>query len=249
MLSVGSAAAAMGACPAKVVISTEGAYPPFNYIDNQGKLQGFDIDIAKALCKEMGSECTLKTQDWAGIIPGLLAKKYDAIVASMSITPERAKKVDFTHKYYQTPARFIAAKDMKVEITKAGLKGKTVGVQRATVSENFLRDAFGDVVQVKTYDKQDQATLDLVSGRVDLVVADAVELQENFLKTDAGKNFEFKGPGFSDPKWFGEGVGIAVRPGDDTLRQCFNKAIDAIRANGTYKRLSMDRFGMDIYGD
>lgn len=247
-LAIGHASAAQQGCPDAIVIGTEGAYPPFDYIDGQGNLRGFDIDIAKALCQEIGAQCTFKTQDWAGIIPGLLAKKYDAIVASMSITDERKKKVAFTHKYYQTPARFVGRKSMSVTISKQGLKGLTVGVQRATASEHFLRDEFGGVIHIKTYDKQDQATLDLLSGRDDLVMADAIELQTNFLTTPEGKNFEFKGPDFSDPKWFGEGIGIAVRPGEDALRRCFNKAIDTIRANGTYKRLSDSWFGMDVYG-
>lgn len=248
-LAVGSASAAMQGCPNEIVVGTEGAYPPFNYIDSHGNLQGFDVEIAKALCREIDARCVFKTQDWAGIIPGLLAKKYDAIVASMSITEERKKKVEFTQKYYQTPSRFVGRKGVAVTISEQGLKGKTVGVQRATTSEQFLRDQFGAVVHIKSYDKQDQVTLDLLSGRLDLMIADAIELQKNFLATPEGRNFEFKGPSFSDPKWFGEGIGIAVRPGDDPLRQCLNKAIEAIRADGTYAHLSNEWFGMDVYGD
>ncbi|SDG11867.1 amino acid ABC transporter substrate-binding protein, PAAT family [Limimonas halophila] len=235
-------------CPAEITIGTEGAYPPFNYIGDDGELKGFDVDIAKALCEEMGADCTFETQSWSGIIPGLNAKKYDAIIASMSITEKRDEKVDFTNRYYKTPARFIAAKDMDVEISESGLEGKTVGVQRATVSADFVKDKFGDVANIQTYDTQEEATLDLVSGRVDLVVADAVKLKEGFLASDQGQAFEFKGPGFSDPKWFGEGIGIAVREGEDTLRECFNKAIAGIREDGTYDKISQDNFGMNIYG-
>jgi lysine-arginine-ornithine-binding protein len=248
-LTAGAAQAEMEGCPDEITVGTEGAYPPFNYIDEEGNLKGFDIDIAEALCGEIGAECTFKTQDWAGIIPGLLAKKYDAIIASMSITEERAKKVDFTNKYYQTPARFIAPEDMDVEISKDGLEGMTVGVQRATVSENFLRGEFGDVVDVRTYDTQEEATLDLTSGRVDLVVADAIKLQEGFLASDAGQDYTFKGPSFTMPKYFGKGIGIAVRPGEDTLRKCFNTAIANIREDGTYDKISKDHFGMNIYGN
>ena len=246
--TAGTASAAIEGCPDRITVGTEGAYPPFNYIDEDGNLQGFDIDIANALCEEIGADCTFKTQDWAGIIPGLQAKKYDAIIASMSITEERAEKVDFTGKYYQSPARFIGPDGMDVEISKDGLEGMTVGVQRATVSENFLRGEFGDVVDVKTYDTQEEATLDLSSGRVDLVVADAIKLSQGFLAADAGDAFEFKGPSFAQEKYFGKGIGIAVRPGEDTLRQCFDTAIDTIREDGTYDAISQEHFGMNIYG-
>jgi len=248
ILGAAPAAADIQGCPAEVVVGTEGAYPPFNYINQDGELEGFDIDITRALCEEMGAECPLKTQEWSGIIPGLLAKKYDAIIASMSITEERKKKVDFTQKYYQTPARFAGAKDFDVEISKKGLEGLTVGVQRATVSENFLRDNFGDVVEVKSYESQDEATLDLTIGRLDLVIADSLQLRGGFLTTDKGADYEFKGPGFSDERWFGEGIGIAVRPEDDELKECFNKAIEGILADGTYDRISQEHFGMNIYG-
>jgi arginine/ornithine transport system substrate-binding protein len=233
----------------KIRIGTEGAYPPFNYIDENGKLQGFDIDIAKALCQEMGAECEFVVQDWDGLIPGLMAKKYDCIIASMSITEERKKKVDFTEKYYMTPARFVAKKSETLELFKKGIKGKTVGAQRATVSENFLRDNFSDVVKIKSYATQDEANLDLVAGRVDLVIADAVVLLGGLLEKEQGKDFNFVGPGFTDKKWFGDGIGIAVRPGDDSLRKKFNDSIKAIRGNGVYQKINAQYFDFDAYGD
>jgi arginine/ornithine transport system substrate-binding protein len=230
-------------------IGTEGAYPPFNFIDKAGKVQGFDIDIANALCKTMGSQCTFVVQDWDGLIPGLLAKKYDCIIASMSITEERKQKVDFTVKYYMTPAKFVAKKGAGIEISKEGLKGKTVGVQRATVAENFLRDNFGDTVKIKSYATQDEVNMDLTSGRIDMVIADSVVLLGGLLETEAGKDFEFVGPGFADKKWFGEGIGIAVRKENSSLRDMFNKAIKEIRANGTYQKINAKYFDFDVYGD
>jgi lysine-arginine-ornithine-binding protein len=232
----------------KLRIGTEGAYPPFNFKDNNGKLAGFDIDIAEALSKEMGMECEFKEQDWDGLIPGLLSKKFDAIVASMSITDERKQKVDFSNKYYQTPARFVAKKGAGITVSKEGLKGKTVGVQRATIHENFIRDMFGDAVVIKAYPTQDEADMDLVAGRLDLMIADATVLLSGFLATDAGKGFEFIGPSYVDKKWFGEGVGIAVRKGDNELRDKLNKAIDAIRANGVYRNINARYFDFDVYG-
>jgi arginine/ornithine transport system substrate-binding protein len=233
----------------KVRIGTEGAYPPFNYVDKNGQLQGFDIDIANALCEAMGVECEFVIQDWDGIIPGLLAKKYDCIIASMSITEERKKKVDFTDKYYMSPARFVAKKGAGIEISKEGLKGKAVGVQRATVSENFVRDKFGDTVGIKSYATQDEANMDLASGRVDLVIADSMVLLGGLLETEAGKDYEFVGPSFTDKKWFGEGIGIAVRKGEDDLCEMFNEAIKKIRADGTYQKINAKYFDFDVYGD
>jgi len=232
----------------KVRIGTEGAYPPFNYIDDKGELQGFDVEIAKALCTAAKLDCEFVVQDWDGIIPGLLAKKYDAIIASMSITEERKKKVDFTGKYYSTPAKFVAKKGANIEISKAGLKGKTVAVQRATIHENFLRDNYGDVITIKAYATQDEANMDLASGRVDLVLADSVALDDGFLKTDAGKGFAFIGPDFTDPKWLGDGAGIAVRKGDDELRTALDAAIAKIRADGTYKKINDAYFEFDVFG-
>ncbi|MCG6894912.1 MAG: ABC transporter substrate-binding protein [Desulfobacteraceae bacterium] len=230
-------------------VATEGAYPPFNFVDSNGELQGFDVDITKALCEEMGVKCKMMIQDWDGLIPGLMAKKFDAIVASMSITEERKQKVDFTDKYYVSPARFVARKGAGFDISKAGLKGKTVGVQRATIHENFVRDNFGDSVQIKSYATQDEANMDLTAGRVDLVIADATVLQGGFLDTDAGKDYAFIGPSFTDAKWFGEGIGIAVRKGDDDLKKMFNDAIQAIRANGVYQKINAKYFDFDLYGE
>ena len=242
--AAGAAQAEIG----KVVIATEGAYPPFNFVDANGELQGFDVDIAKALCEKMQADCEIVAQDWDGIIPGLLAKKYDAIVASMSITEERKQKVDFTDKYYNTPAKFVAKKGSGLEISKEGLAGKIIGVQVSTIHENFARDNFGDVAEIKAYDTQENANLDLVAGRVDCLVADSVALDEGFLKTDQGKDFEFVGPDFTDPKWFGEGAGIAIRKGETELRDAFNAAIKAIRDDGTYKTINDKYFTYDVYG-
>ncbi len=231
----------------KIRIATEGAYPPFNYVDANGELQGFDVDIAKALCDHLKADCTIVAQDWDGIIPGLLANKYDAIIASMSITEERKQKVDFTQKYYNTPAKFVHRKGVDIDISPAGLAGKAIGVQRATIHENFVRDNFPEA-DIRSYDTQENANLDMAAGRLDLLLADSVALDEGFLKTDAGKDFEFIGPGYSDPKWFGDGAGIAVRKGDADLLAALNKAIKEIRADGTYKAINDKYFAYDVYG-
>ena len=242
-----TAAAGNAIAADKVRIGVEGAYPPFSWVDPDGSLKGFDIDIANALCDEMKADCEMVQQDWDGIIPALLANKYDAIVASMSITEERKKKVDFTNKYYNTPAKFVRKKGSGIEITKASMKGKSVGVQRATIHDNFITAEFGDTVDIKRYATQDEAYLDMVAGRVDLLLADSVAMDEGFLQTDQGKDFEFVGPDYTDPKYFGEGAGIAVRKGDP-LREKLNAALDAILKNGTYKKINDKYFEFNVYG-
>lgn len=266
-----AAVLALAALPAsaetkKVRIGTEGAYAPFNFIDSNGELQGFDVDIAKALCASANFECEFVVQDWDGIIPGLLAEKYDAIIASMSITEERKEVVDFTGKYYNTPAKFVAKKgsgitilasgdeagsvsDMDaVELNADGLKGKIVGVQSATTHENFLNDNMADIVEIRVYGTQEEANLDLVAGRVDMLLADSVAIDDGFLKTSDGEGFEFVGPGIADSRWFGDGAGIAVRKGEEELREALNDAIAKIRADGTYKKINDKYFEFDVYG-
>lgn len=233
----------------KIRMGTEGAYPPFNYIDAKGELKGFDVDIAKALCKAANVECEFVIQDWDGLIPGLLAKKFDTIIASMSITKERLKKVNFSNKYYMTPAKFICRKGSIFETTPDGLKGKIIGVQRGTIHDNFIRDKFSKKSKIKSYTTLDEANMDLVSGRLDLVIADSVVLSDGFLKTEQGKDFEFTGPDFVDKQWFGDGVGIAVRKEDKELVALLNKAILTIRATGEYQKINAKYFDFDVYGD
>ena len=243
-------AAAFGVAEAKewtkVRIGTEGAYPPFNYFDSNNELQGFDVDIAKALCAEMKVECEFVAQDWDGIIPALIANKYDAIIASMSITPERMEKVDFTAKYYSTPPALIAPKDSPLTATDPGsLEGKTIGAQSATTHATFLEDKYKGST-IKLYGTQDEANLDLASGRLDAVAADSVVLGE-WLKTGDGACCKMVGAMENDPAYFGDGAGIAVRKGEDDLKEMLNKAIAAILENGTYKQINDKYFDFSVY--
>ncbi len=232
----------------KIRIGVEGAYPPFSQIDTDGKLKGFDIDIANALCGEMKVECALVQQEFDGMIPGLLSRKIDAVVASMSITEERKKSVDFSDKYYQTPARFVAKTDSKLDVSATGLKGKRIGVQRTTIHDRFATATFNQS-EIVRYTKQDDAFLDLSAGRLDGALVDLMAANAGFLKTPAGKGYAFIGPIYSDPKFFGVGAGIAVRKADAALRDRLNAAIKAIRANGTYKKIQDKYFDFDVYGD
>ncbi len=233
----------------KIRIGVEGAYPPFSYVTPAGELAGFDIDIARALVAAMGKDIELVPQDWDGIIPALLARKYDAIIASMSITEERKKKVAFSNKYYNTPAKFVCKKGAMEAFSRDNIKGKKIGVQRATIHDRYLTDNYGKDVEIKRYATQDEAYLDLVAGRVDMLLADSVAISDGFLKKPEGQDYQFIGPDLNDPQWFGEGTGIAIRKEDEDLVEMFNKAIDQIRADGTYKKIQDKYFDFNVYGE
>ncbi|MFN3580395.1 MAG: ABC transporter substrate-binding protein [Pseudomonas sp.] len=238
------AAAMLISAPAmadKLRIGTEGAYPPFNLIDSSGEVVGFDLDIAHALCEEMGAECTVVTSDWDGIIPALNTRRFDFLVASMSITEERQQAVDFTNPYYTNKLQFVAPKSSDFAVDKDSLKGKTIGAQRATIAGEWLEDNLGDVVTIRLYDTQENAYLDMNSGRIDGVLADNF-VQYEWLQSEAGANFEFKGePVFDDDR-----IGIAVRKGDP-LRERLNEALQAIIDNGTYAEINAKYFPFSIY--
>jgi polar amino acid transport system substrate-binding protein len=231
-----------------VRIGSEGAYPPFNNLTSDGKLVGFDIDIAKALCDEMKVKCTFVTQNWDGIIPALLAGKFDAIIASMSITDERKKKVGFSGKYYNTPPAIAVPKDSKLKgVSAAYLKGISLGAQASTTHSNYAEEKFGGA-KLKLYPKAEEYKLDLANGRLDAAIDDVVVLSQ-WLATDAGSCCKILGTLKPDLKINGEGAGIAVRKGDTDLAGMFNKAIAAIRANGTYKKINDKYFKFDVFGD
>jgi lysine-arginine-ornithine-binding protein len=230
-------------------ICVEGAYPPFSEVAPDGQIVGFDIDIANALCGQMGETCEMVKVDWDGIIPALLEKKCDAIVASMSATEERKQVIDFSAKYYQIPNRFVAKADAGFTGTPEGMAGKTVGVQRGTIHQSYLEAHFPDT-ELRLYGSQDEADLDLAAGRVDALMADKISLDDGFLKTPAGQGFAFFGaPNHFDPAIHGTGASIGVRKEDTALRDKLTAAIAAIRADGTYQGISDKYFGSDIYGD
>lgn len=231
----------------EIRIGVEGAYPPFSKTEKDGSVTGFDIDIANALCQELEAKCTLVKQDWDGIIPALLGRKFDAIIATMDITEERKKKVAFTNKYQHIPARFVATKGATYEGTEAFMKGKKVGVQRATTMDLYISDNF-PTAEIKRYGSADEAYLDLKAGRVDYVMADSAAITDGLLMKEGGDKFEFVGPKLNDPKWFGEGAGIAIRKQDKDLQTQLNEAIVAIRADGTYKTIQDKYFTFDVYG-
>jgi polar amino acid transport system substrate-binding protein/arginine/ornithine transport system substrate-binding protein len=229
-------------------ICVEGAYPPFSETSADGSIGGFDIDIAAALCEEIGETCELVKVDWDGIIPALLEKKCDAIVASMSSTDQRKQVIDFTDKYYNVPNVFVAKEGAGFVDTPEGMAGKVVGVQRGTIHQSYMEGVFADT-ELRLYGTQDEAVLDLSAGRVDAVMADELAITEGFLATPAGAGFALFGEPHSDPAYHGPGAAIGVRKEDTDLRDRLSTAIHALRDSGKYDTIQGKYFDTDIYGD
>lgn len=246
LLAAGSTAFAQAPEWKKLRIGVEGAYPPFSEIGADGKLKGFEIELLQAYCAEMKTQCTLVQQEFDGLIPALQSRKVDAIFASVSITDERRKVIAFSKPYYNTPARLVAKAGAKLEATAAGLKGKKIGVQRGTTHEAYAAATFKQSELVR-YATQDQVFLDLKSGRIEATLMDSPAADFGFLKKPEGKGFAFAGGPINDDKIFGVGTGVGMRKADEaTLGKKFNAAIDALQANGTFKKLADKYFDYDI---
>jgi polar amino acid transport system substrate-binding protein len=220
-------------------------YPPFASKNAAGKWEGFEVDLIHAICDEMKAKCEVKETAWDGIIPALTSKKIDVIFASMSITDERKKTIDFSIPYYNTPAAVMAAKSTKVDASEASLAGKTIGVQTSTIHSAYAEKFLKDKATIKTYNTQDEANADLAAGRIDATIADSAAL-EPFVATDAGKDLELKGFFPKDPAIWGAGVGAGIRKGDTKLKAQIDDAIRAIYKNGTYQKIADKYFKYDV---
>ena len=248
----------------KIKIATEGAYPPWNSKNEAGKLIGFEVELAWTLCRYIGEQCEIVEQDWDGMIPALIMRKFDAIMAGMSITAERQKVINFSQGYADEVAQLavmkgsdlegmdtpsginlsIGGSDVKkaLKTITAALAGKTVCVQTATIHQNFLDSGDVGSVNVRTYKTQDEVNLDLASGRCDAALAAAVAFTDYAEKS--GKAVVLVGPTFSGGA-FGNGVGVGIRKDDTELLKAFNKAIDKARKNGDISRIATKWFGFD----
>ena len=224
--------------PNQLRIATEGAYPPFNSVDANGQLVGFDVDIAKALCAEMKANCEIVAQDWDGIIPALVANKYDAIIASMSITDERKQSIDFTNKYYSNYLAVIAPSGGVTG--PSDLNRKTVGAQRSTLASQWAEDQLMGRASIKLYDTQTAAYADLQAGRLDAMVSDIYPAMD-WLTSVSG--FQLAGEKID----INDQIGIGIRQNEAGLKAAFNAAIDAIRTNGVYAEINAKYFSADIY--
>ncbi len=232
----------------KIRIGVEANYPPFSQMSPDGKFSGFDIDIANAICAEMKAECTLVAQEWDGMMPALNARKFDMIVASMSITEERKKNADFSDSYYDIPSTFIAKTGSFTKVDAAALKGKKIIVTRNTPRAKYVQDNYKDseVLQVA---KEAEVTMELAAGRGDIGFGSSLAATAAFLKSPEGKSFSRVGPPINPSGVQNGGVGIAMRKGEDSLRTKINAALKTITANGVYKTINDKYFDVNIRGE
>lgn len=215
-------------------------YEPFEYRTPEGELTGFEVELANAMCEEMDRECDLVVQAWDGLIPGLMARKYDAIMSSMSITEQRARRVLFSDPYYRTPGGWFARKDASVDATdRSAMDGKAVGVQRGSTMDHYVTENMGDIVEIKRYTTVDDMALDLESGRLDLVFVDYPVGEEFFLTRDAFREV-------GDPVKLGKGVAVAMRKRDRELAQAINAALATLKDDGTYDAIMKRYFDYSI---
>lgn len=233
----------------KVGIAAE-PYPPFASADAAGNWQGWEIEMIEAVCSAAAMDCELSPVAWDGIIPALTSKKIDAIMASMSITGERLKTIDFSDKYYNTPASIVGDKSIEMDATPEGLSGKILGVQAGTIHREYANKHFASVVaEIKEYQTQDEANQDLAAGRIDATQADSLALAD-FVNSEQGMACcEVKGDVAGDLEILGPGVGVGLRHGEDALKAKFNAGIAAVRESGKYTEISAKYFKNDIYGE
>jgi polar amino acid transport system substrate-binding protein len=226
---------------------TEPDFPPFNYYDEEGQLAGFNIDLARAVCRELNVACEITTAEWSTLVPSLKKGEGDAVIASMAITTKALSEVDFTDQYYTTPARFVgrAGSGLK-EISVAALKDLKVAVVAGSAHEAFLRDFF-EQTKLAAYPTAAEARAALKNGDVDLLFGDGISLMFWVQGTDSARCCEFKGESYTEPRYFGDGVGIAVRKGDNRLREVLDYALRRIKASGRYEELMLRYFPLPLY--
>ncbi len=230
--------------PGELRIGTEGAYPPFEFRDTSGQLKGFDIDVGKALCAELKVKCTFLPQDFDGLIPALKAGKIDIIISSLSVTPERAKVIDFTKPYYVSPSQFVALKNSGITDDPKTLAGKTVAVQSGTIHQAYLEQNLPDISE-KSYNTIEEAELDLEAGRVDAFLVDKLIAYDWLVKTGNAKGFNYVGKPVTGPLVTGQ-IAIGLKKGDTATKVKLDAAIDLLLASPDYEKMSAVYFPFSI---
>lgn len=230
-----------------VRIGTEAGYPPFEYRDATGTLKGFDVDIGNALCAEMQVRCVWVTQDFDGLIPALKAHKIDVVIASLSVTAERAKAVDFTEAYYKSPSQLVSLKTAGLSADAATLKGKVIGVESGTIHQTYVEQKLPGARE-KTYDTLLNADLDLEAGRLDAILADKLAMYDWLKKEGAAKGFDYAGGPIDDPLLSGD-VAIAVVKGNTALKDRLNISLSHILSDGEFDRINGNYFPFSIRPD
>ena len=214
---------------------TEATYPPFEFIDENNEITGFDIDLAKAVCKEIKAECSFNNQPFDSLIPSLRYRRFDAVIAGMDITPERLKQVDFSQPYFENSASFVAGKKQGFDSAES-LKGKVVGVQNGSTFQTYMVDKFEkDGVTIRPYETVQNAFLDMTNGRVDAVFADTA-VANDWLAERGENQYAQVGDAVKDAEYFGVGYGIAVRK-DDPLKGRLDTALETLKKDGTWQAI------------
>lgn len=246
LLSVFNTTTAIAVEGDKIRIAVEGAFPPFNYVDSNNELRGFDVDVAKAICQAAALTCEFVIQEWTGMIPNLLDGKYDAIVSSMSMSAERRERVAFTRKYYDSPSIFIVRKGTGIAGTSpVELGNVTLGVTAATSQQAYVKKFYNDV-STEVFSASPDLYKGLANGSVDIILEDKLAVYDWLANTKAGSCCEFIGGDIKDATYFGDGAGIALRPSDDELLQKLNFALDVIQSDDTYDTINAKYFPFSI---
>jgi polar amino acid transport system substrate-binding protein len=235
--------------PRRVAIRflTESDFPPFNYFDEENVLTGFNIDIARAICLELAAACDIQVRPWADLLPALQKGEADAVIASHAASPNLLKAFDFSEPYYFTPGRFVAKRGFTdLEITPEGLEGRRIAVARQTAHEAYLRAFFRDS-SIRTFETAELARDALVTGAVDLLFDDGISLAFWLNGTASKACCEFRGGPFLEPKYFGDGVGIAVKRGDAQLKGMIDGALKRLRQSGRYEELLLRYFPLRVF--
>lgn len=227
--------------PIAIHFAMEATYPPFEFMDSSGQIQGYDVDIANAICKKINATCTFSNQAFNSLIPSLQIGKFDAVISAMSVTAERAQQVNFTASYYEPTAAFVAP--LSAHATLASVVGATVGVQQGSTFESYLKNKYPHQVTIKNYASIQDAFLDLMSGRVSMVLADTPIVSDFLKKSDNAKRFGVVGEPIVDHTYFGSGYAIAVNKNNADLLESLNAGLAAIKKDGTFKQLNQTYFG------
>ena len=222
---------------------TDSDYPPFNYLDDEGTLTGFNVDVARAICLELDVSCDVQPRDWKDLVPALKRGDTDAVIASLAITPRALSEVDFTDRYFFSPARFATRKSHlpTLDMTPVGLEAKRIGVLKGSVHEAYLRAFFRDSIPL-AFSSPELAFDALQANNLDLIFADGTHLAFWLSGTNSKGCCELRGGPFFDPNYFGDGVGVAIRKGDLELKRLVNIAIRKMRENGQYQEILKRHF-------
>jgi polar amino acid transport system substrate-binding protein len=235
--------------PRRVAIRflTDSDYPPFNYYDEDNVLTGFNVDVARAICLELAAACDIQVRAWSELLPALRRGEADAVIASHAVSPSALKVVDFTDRYYHTPARFAGKRNAgRLDVTPEGLEGRKIAVTKGTAHEAYLRTFFRDSA-IRVFDSSELARDALISGAVDLLFDDGISLAFWLNGTGSKACCEFKGGPFGEPRYFGDGVAVAVNRDDQQLKSLINSALKRMRENGRFEELVLRYFPLRAF--